>query len=178
MSNTAGGDWQFMIKNLPDGAATSWLFGAEPGAILTLDGPYGTAFLVEDSPQDIVLLAGGSGLSPMVSIAKGAANAGMLNDRKLHVFYGARKTADLCQPDVLGLEAADKAHFVSVLSDPDDGWDGPTGFLHEAVATEMGDALASCEIYFAGPAAMSATVQKMAHEAGVPPGQLHFDEFY
>ena len=180
MSNLAGEEtWRFMIKKMPGGAGTEWLFGAEPGARLTIDGPYGTAFLREDSPRDIVLLAGGSGLSPMVSIARGAVEAGMAQDRRIHLFYGGRQTADLCGPDVLG-PAADAITFTAALSDPEPGagWAGPRGFLHEVVAAEMGEALRECEIYFAGPAVMSAAVQKMAHEAGVPADRLHFDEFY
>jgi len=178
MSNLSeDGEWQFMIKHAPKGAATGWLFDAEPGATLELDGPYGTAFLHEESARDIVLLAGGSGLSPMVSIAIGAASAGMLQSRELHVFYGARATADLCEASVLG-QAAGQARFVTVLSEPGADWDGPKGFLHDVVAEDMGARLAHCEVYFAGPAVMSAAVQKMAHELGVPQDQLHFDEFY
>jgi toluene monooxygenase electron transfer component len=46
------------------------------------------------------------------------------------------------------------------------------------VRDTFGSALKDHEIYFAGPAVMSAAVQKMAFEAGVPIAQLHFDEFY
>jgi toluene monooxygenase electron transfer component len=179
MSNLgAGGTWQFMIKQMPSGAATGQLFESELGAKITIDGPYGTAFLREDSPRDIVLLAGGSGLSPIVSIAKGVAKAGMLGTRKLHVFYGGRDVSDLCDATVLGAEAAGAARFVAALSEPDATWTGPKGYLHDVVFEDMGAALKDCEIYFAGPAIMSAAVQKMAHEAGVPQDQLHFDEFY
>lgn len=179
MSNLSGdGEWRFMIKHMPDGSGSGWLFNAEIGAELHIDGPYGTAYLREDSPRDIVLLAGGSGLSPMVSIARGAAESGMLSDRKLHVFYGAREEADLCDASVMGAIAAKNARFIAALSDADQGWDGPRGFLHDVVAADMGDRLKDCEIYFAGPAVMSTAVQKMAHELGVPQDQLHFDEFY
>ncbi len=178
MSNLASdGRWRFMVKHVPGGAATDWLFDARPGAALTLDGPYGTGYLREDRPRDLVLLAGGSGLSPMVSIAKGAVAARMTANRKLYLFYGCRGTADLFETTILG-ETADHLAFNAVLSEPGSDWTGSTGFLHEAVAREMGEVLEDCEIYFAGPAAMSAAVQKMAHENGVPSDQLHFDEFY
>ncbi|MFT7106134.1 MAG: toluene monooxygenase electron transfer component [Yoonia sp.] len=179
MSNLGeDGTWRLMIKQMPGGAATGALFAAELGAKITIDGPYGTAFLRKDSTRDIVLLAGGSGLSPMVSIAKGAAAAGMLDARKLHVFYGGRESGDLCDVSVLGAQASQKARFVAALSDSDTNWTGPKGYLHDVVADDMGAGLKDCEIYFAGPAVMSAAVQKMAHDAGVPQDQLHFDEFY
>ena len=181
MSSLPGdGDWRFMIKRMPGGAAGAWLFQAAPGARLTVDGPYGTAFLRQDSPRDIVLLAGGSGLSPMVSIAQGAVAAGMAADRRIHLFYGARETGDLCDAAVLGPEAAARVDFTAALSNPEpgSGWTGPTGFLHDVARDSLGAALKECEIYFAGPAVMSAAVQQMAHGAGVPADQLHFDEFY
>lgn len=175
MSNLAtDGNWRFMIKKAPEGAATGWLFDAEPGAELTLDGPFGNGFLREDNAREIVLLAGGSGLSPMVSIARGAVAAGV---GPVHLFYGCRAEADLVDVKIVG-DAAEKVSFRAALSEPGEDWSGPKGFLHEAVETEMGNRLKDCEIYFAGPAVMSAAVQKMAHANGVPQAQLHFDEFY
>ncbi len=127
-----------------------------------------------------MLLAGGSGLSPMVSIARGALEAGMLGTRKLHFFYGARGTADLFDPVVLGADLTSRIGFIEALSDPatDAVWHGPNGFLHDVVADDMGDRLKDHEIYFAGPAVMSTAVQKMAHANGRADDQLHFDEFY
>ena len=182
MSNLPGenGTWRFQIKKTPGGAATGWLFdSAQPGDKVTLDGPFGTAWLREDSPHDLVLIAGGSGLSPMVSIARRAQAAGMLDDRRLHFFYGCRGPADLFDPaEVLGETLAGMVTFTPALSEPEDGWTGASGLIHDVVEAGMGEALAGTEIYFAGPAAMSAAIQKMAHGAGVPMDQLHFDEFY
>jgi len=182
MANLPGeGVWTFQIKRLPGGAATGFLFdSAAPGAEVQIDGPYGTAYLRPESPRDIVLMAGGSGLSPMVSIARGALAAGLLKNRKLHFFYGCRAERDLFDRKLLGDELGALALFTPILSEAGEGsaWAGRSGFLHDAVREGLGDHLKNHEIYFAGPAAMSAAVQKMAHEAGVPPGQMHFDEFY
>ncbi|MBT8476329.1 MAG: 2Fe-2S iron-sulfur cluster binding domain-containing protein [Alphaproteobacteria bacterium] len=179
MSNLPGDTWNFMIKHAPGGAATDWLFNAAPGATLEIDGPFGTAFLREESDRDIVLLAGGSGLSPMVSIALGAVAAGLDKGRRIHLFYGGRETKDLCTPDILGA-AKDKVGFTAALSAPEGGadWQGPTGLVHEVARNKMGEALKGCDIYFAGPAVMSSAVQQMAHAAGVPMDRLFFDEFY
>jgi toluene monooxygenase electron transfer component len=175
MSNLASdGHWRFMVKKVSGGAATGWLFDAEPGAELKLDGPFGTGYLREHSDREIVLLAGGSGLSPMVSIARGAAAAGL---GPVHLFYGCRTEADMVDASIVP-EAAETTSFLAALSEPGSDWSGPTGFLHEVVEARMSDRLKDCEVYFAGPAVMSAAVQKMTHGLGVPQSQLHFDEFY
>lgn len=171
------GHWRFLVKKAPGGAATGWLFEAEAGGRIDIDGPYGTASLRVDRPRDIVLLAGGSGLSPMVSIARGAVAAGMSETRKIALFYGGRDLPDLFDPIHLGPARA-HVDFTAALSEPASDWSGATGFLHDVVADRMGETLKECEVYFAGPAAMSVAVQKMAHEHEVPMGQLHFDEFY
>lgn len=173
MSNLSGdGHWAFLIKRVPGGALTGHLFDrAKPGDRLKMDGPYGTAWLRDDVERDLILLGGGSGLSPMVSIARAAAGSG----RSLVFFYGGRSQSDLFNAtDLLGSDI----EVISALSDPDHGWTGATGFLHDVARETVGDQLTNSEIYFAGPAAMSFAVQLMAHEAGVPRDRLHFDEFY
>lgn len=181
MCNVAGeGLWRFLIKRVPGGALTRHLFEtAQPGDRLALDGPYGTAWLREDDPNDIVLLAGGSGLSPMVSIARGAAAAGMLEGRRPHFFYGGRSQPDLFDAEkLLGAGVSAKLRFTAALSEPESGWTGATGLLPNVVRDTLGDELARCSLYFAGPPAMSAPVQQMAHAAGLPLDRVHFDEFY
>ncbi len=179
MANLPGdGLWHFQIKRVPGGALTGYLFDTlAPGGTVTLDGPYGTAYLRPDSPRDLILMAGGSGLSPMVSIARGAAATGLTAHRKVHFLYGCRSRADLFDPSLV--TSIDPAiSLTAVLSEPDAGWDGATGFLHDHADATFGAALAEAEIYFAGPAAMSGAIQRMAHDSGVPMTQLHFDEFY
>lgn len=179
MSNLPGtGLWQFQIKRVPGGALTGWLFDTvRPGDSVAIDGPYGTAYLDTASPRDILLLAGGSGLSPMVSIARGAKAAGMLETRSLRFFYGCRAEADLFDPSLLA-DLGGTVTLTSALSEPAANWSGAQGFLHDVTRADLGEQLKDHEIYFAGPAVMSAAIQKMAHELGAPQSQLHFDEFY
>ncbi|MBL1435022.1 MAG: 2Fe-2S iron-sulfur cluster binding domain-containing protein [Rhodobacteraceae bacterium] len=173
--------WKFMIKKIPEGKLTDLLFNsAKNGDTFELDGPFGTAYLRPEITRDLILMAGGSGLSPMVSIAEASLKNGMLEDRKLHFYYGARTADDLFDLSVFSKDLRAKMQFTAVLSDPvtGTGWQGKTGFLHEIVAQDFADNLAAHEIYFAGPAIMSASIQKAAHELGVPMSQLWFDEFY
>lgn len=187
MANLANesGDWQFQIKNMPGGAGSQALFGGEltSGSEIELDGPYGLAYL-RQSLRDIVCIAGGSGLSPMISIARGVAADAGFAERRLHFFFGGRQPRDICGEDMLrelpGYAARMTYH--ASISNPDltdSSWTGPTGFVHELAAETLEGALADYEFYFAGPPVMAEAVQRMlmiGHK--VPFDQLHFDRFF
>jgi toluene monooxygenase electron transfer component len=188
MSNitTDGAEWHFQIKKVPGGACTEKLFAAiKAGDTIKVDGPYGMAYLREDAPRDVLLIAGGSGLSPMISVARGFAAAPALAGRKLHFVYGGRQVRDICGEPILKTLAGfgDMIHYHPVISDaasdPQGGsWTGRTGFAHEAALALAGDTLKDHEIYFAGPPLMATAVMKMLIDNKVPPAQIHFDQFY
>ncbi len=184
MSNvTSGGEtWDFQIKKVPGGAATEKLFASvKAGDEIAVDGPFGMAYLREDAPRDILCLAGGSGLSPMVSISRGFAASEALKDRQLHFVYGGRQVRDVAGEEFLRVLPGwgARLHYYPVLSMPEgENWAGRTGFITDAAAQLFGDKLKDLEIYFAGPPAMATAVVKMMHEAKVPPTQVHYDQFY
>jgi toluene monooxygenase electron transfer component len=182
----AEGQWDFQIRRVPGGRATSVLFDTlAVGDEIEIDGPYGLAGLREDSPRDIVCVAGGSGLAPMVSIARGAAAAGMLATRRLHFFYGARTPRDVCGEallrDLPGFGSALQFHpVVSDAASADAaGWQGERGFVHQALARVLGEPLAQHEFYFAGPPPMTQAIQELLMvKCRVPYQQIHFDRFF
>ena len=184
MCNTGEDEWHFQIKRVPGGAATSGLFDRlEVGARIGIDGPYGMAYLREEAPRDLVCLAGGSGLSPMISIARAAAKAPSLRGRRLDFVYGGRTPRDICGRNILEELPGfgDRIHYHPAVSDAGsglDGWNGYRGFVHDVADALLGVRLGSCEIYFAGPPAMAEAVQKMLVGRGVPQDQVHFDQFY
>jgi toluene monooxygenase electron transfer component len=180
-----GAEWHFQIKLVPGGAATTRLFNdLGIGDSIKVDGPYGMAYLREDVPRDILCLAGGSGLSPMISIARAFARSEKLAGRNLHFIYGGRAARDICgEPMLQCLPGFGERIFYHPAvsapeSDPETTWTGRVGFVH-AVAQEMhGGKLPAFEVYFAGPPPMAEAVQKMLVEMKVPPAQTHFDQFY
>lgn len=187
MSNIAqsGGNWHFQVKRVPGGAGSGALFERmRVGDVLQLDGPYGLAYLRSDSPRDIVCIAGGSGLAPMISIARGVAANPAMAARKLHFFYGGRTPRDICGEGMLcelpGF--GERVFFHPIISMPETDcaqpWSGRVGFVHELALHVLGKALAEHEIYFAGPPAMAQAVQRMLLQEKVPGGQVHYDAFY
>jgi toluene monooxygenase electron transfer component len=179
MSNLGDdGEWHFQIRRVPGGLATSILFDAmQSGDTVALDGPYGLAHLRADSPRDIVLIAGGSGLSPMSSIARGA-----LRDtgRRIDMYFGGRGPADTTAAEFLRDLAPARLTLTAAISDPAqaDGRAGRQGFIHDIAIADLGEGLRDREIYFAGPVPMAQAIARAFHDLGVPRTQIHFDEFY
>ncbi|MDQ3027993.1 MAG: 2Fe-2S iron-sulfur cluster-binding protein [Pseudomonadota bacterium] len=187
MSNTddGSGEWHFIVRRVPGGVGTVTLFDRVPvGSEITLDGPYGLAYLRPESPRDLVLIGGGSGLAPVLSLARGAVAEPRLAERNIHVFYGARSARDLSgERDLRALPGfGRRLFFEPVLSEPGadtaEPWAGPTGFVHEHVRKFIGERWNDFEYYFAGPPPMAAAVQQMLVEKRVPFPQVHFDSFY
>lgn len=184
MSNVTsdGETWDFQIKKVPGGAATEKLFGGvTKGQEIGVDGPFGMAYLREDAARDVLCLAGGSGLSPMVSIARGFAESGALKDMQLHFVYGGRQVRDIAGEQFLKELPGwgSRLHYYPVLSMPEgENWSGRTGFIHEVAGQIFGERLKDMEIYFAGPPVMATAVVKMMHEAKVPQAQVHYDQFF
>lgn len=181
-----GAEWHFQIKKVPNGQATTRLFdNVKVGEEIGVDGPYGMAYIREDAPRDLLCIAGGSGLSPMISIARGFAQSEGLGGRHLHFVYGGRWTRDICGEAILKhlRGYGDRIRYYPVISDmagdpQSKDWKGLTGFAHEAAKSLVGERLKDHEIYFAGPPMMADAVMKMLVEAKVPPGQIHFDQFF
>ncbi|PWR19501.1 2Fe-2S iron-sulfur cluster-binding protein [Zavarzinia aquatilis] len=180
MANVPGGrHWQFMIRRVPGGDATRILFDLRPGDLVEIDGPYSTAHFRADSPRDTVCVAGGSGLAPVLSVARAAlADTGRARCR-VHFFYGARTLADMVTPEALGL-ADERVTFHPVLSEPDgQGWPGETGYVHEALDRLLPGEWADHDFYLAGPPPMVEAVRRLLLlDRGVPADRVYYDRFF
>lgn len=184
MSNITetGEEWHFQIKKVPTGACTGALFERlQLGDTLDLDGPYGMAYLREDAPRDILCLAGGSGLSPMIAISRGFAQSKALAGRRLHFIYGGRAARDIAgEPMLRDLPGyGERIFYYPAISMPEgENWSGRTGFVHDIAREMFGERLRDFEIYFAGPPPMAEAIMRLTVELKVPQAQVHYDQFY
>jgi toluene monooxygenase electron transfer component len=184
MSNIADGSrmLDFQIRRVPDGHGTAVLFDKlEVGTQIGIDGPYGMAYLRRDVRRNILCIAGGSGLAPMISIARGVAADPSMADVNLHFLYGARTPRDVCGRDMLESLPSweERLQFEAAVSDArSEDWPGRVGFVHTVAETIYGERLRDMEIYFAGPPKMGEAIQSSLRDLKVPAEQVHFDQFY
>ncbi|GAN77959.1 NADH:ubiquinone reductase (Na(+)-transporting) subunit F [Acidisphaera rubrifaciens] len=175
-------DLAFIIKRYPDGAFSSRLDGGiAAGDRVTVKGPYGTCFRREGKSGPLLLIGGGSGMSPLWSMLQDHIRSG--ESRPVRFFYGARTVADLFYLDAfrtMEKEVAD-FRFIPALSHHDGSqpWSGETGFVHEVVArTLMAEGLeGEMDAYACGPPPMIDAVLPVLQMAGLEPENINFDKF-
>ncbi len=179
---TGGTTLEFIIKLYPDGAFSALLDGLlQPGDTVVARGPYGTCFRREARTGPLVLIGGGSGMSPLWSILRDHVGSG--ESRPVRFFYGARTRRDLFLLDEFAAFAANLPdfRFIPALSDagPDGAWTGETGFIHAVVARTLREEGLTGEIdaYSCGPPPMIDAVLPVLQMAGVEPERIYFDKF-
>lgn len=173
---------QFIIKKYADGAFSALLDGGlQPGTKIVAKGPYGGCFRRESRPGPMILVGGGSGMSPLWSILQDHIESG--EQRPVRFFYGARTEKDLFMMDEFAEIAAKTAdfQFIPALSDAaaSGSWSGATGFVHQVVASHLHDEKLSGELdaYSCGPPPMIDAVMPVLLANGVEPGRFYFDKF-
>ena len=121
---------EFSIKKC--GCVTEWLHAAEVGQQITIRGPYGNPFPVDDvfAGHNMLFIAGGVGLAPLRSVINYCRH---YRDRygDIDIVYGSRSSADLLDyREIIEEWANDAGVNVHLTIDrEEEGWDGHVGFV-------------------------------------------------
>jgi toluene monooxygenase electron transfer component len=185
------GRLRLVVKQLPGGKFSEWLFGADPaGAELAVFGPLGRATFHPEESRDILCVAGGSGLAGMMAIVERAVREGYFRDHSGHVFFGVRTLADGFYLDELArlvAAASDRLRVTLALSHEvvADG-DHPrhpgirvaSGMVGDVMVRAMAGQYANIVAFTAGPPVMvDAVLRHLTHEAKVPRTFIRYDKF-
>ncbi|NML14870.1 FAD-binding oxidoreductase [Azohydromonas caseinilytica] len=162
------------VRAVPGGAMSRyWFHEAKPNDLLRLRGPLGSFFVRECAGQDLVFLATGTGIAPVLSMLAGVRRLDAAQrPRSLALYWGGRLAQDLYL-DIAAL--APEVRFVPVLS-RQERWDGARGHVQD-VFLAAGPDLARSAVYACGSAAMTAAARDTLLAAGLAPGRFHADAF-
>lgn len=121
---------EFSIKRC--GQLTDWLHQMEVGQTVTIRGPYGRNFPVEEElkGKDLLFIAGGIGLAPLRSVIDYCL-ANRANYGKIDIVYGSRSADDLVDYDQICNDwmKAENVNVHLTIDRPQDGWEGHVGFV-------------------------------------------------
>ena len=125
-AETADGRVEMSIRNLGD--FTSGIDKVPVGKRVYLDGPYG-AFTIGNPADMHVLIAGGVGVTPMMSMIRTFADRG--DKRPVILLYGSKDLETITFREELdALEKRLNLKVVHVLASAPAGWTGEQGFIN------------------------------------------------
>ncbi|NNM48169.1 benzoate 1,2-dioxygenase electron transfer component BenC [Knoellia koreensis] len=165
----------FLIKLSPGGLMTEHLNSVTAvGDSITFTGPLGSFFLRETA-RPALLLAGGTGLAPILAILRKLRADG--NERPIHLVYGVGTDEDLVELDTIEALAADLPGFTWDYCVSDPGSQAPNkGYVTTLIRDEHlhgGDVA----VYLCGPPAMVESVRKHFSDKGMTPTGFYYEKF-
>ena len=168
----------FHIRRVPDGRVSSYVFDElKPGDSVRVSGPLGTAYLRNQHQGPMLCVAGGTGLAPILSILRGAIDAGM--DNPIYLYFGFRSPDDIYGLDELKLLQSSntnlKLQVVVTTDEHDSGL--RTGLVTEAIAQDFAD-FSGWRAYVCGAPPMVEATAALIKQRGIEPHHVYADAFY
>jgi len=176
--NSADEGLELHIRLVADGHFTPRVFDSmKERDLLRLEGPFGTYFLQSEAETPILMIAGGTGFSPVKGLLEQAMQQNP--DQDIHLFWGARDEQDLYMNELVKTweERYSNLKYTPVLSESSSqSWQGETGFVHEAVCRAYDD-VSRFDVYASGPPIMVNSVRDSLTQRGLNLERFHFDSF-
>jgi len=170
----ADGRVEMSIRNLGD--FTSQIHKVPVGRCVYLDGPYG-AFTIGNPADMHVLIAGGVGVTPMMSMIRTFADRG--EKRPVILLYGSKDWDSITfREELEALKERLNLTVVHVLANPPSGWTGEQGFINaETLKRHLPPPFADHEYFICGPGVMMDAIEKALGEMNVPMSKYHSERY-
>jgi 3-phenylpropionate/trans-cinnamate dioxygenase ferredoxin reductase subunit len=167
----------FTVRHAGDFTRT--LTALTPGTPVWIDGPHGAFSGDVGECSGFILLAGGVGITPMMSMLRTAADRG--DRRPYRLVVVASRQEDLLFREELGfLRSTLDLVVTEVMRRPSDDWEGHYGALsHGLLSLVLGstDKPESVDFFLCGPPAMIHDALEVIDDLEVDPGRVHTELF-
>ena len=150
------------------------------GARMKLEGPFGDLTL-GDAARPAVLIAGGIGITPFMSMLRQAGQD--RSPHRLFLVYSNRRPEDSAfLAELQGLERQNNNfRLLATMTDMNKSarkWDGETGLVDAHLLQRFVGDLAAPIYYVVGPPAMVGAMQETLKQGGIAAGNIRTEEFY
>lgn len=165
------------LKRHPGGVATDrWAFGSMVlGERVELSGPLGDFRCADlDSDGGVIMIAGGTGLAPILSILQTLLAA--RPDREVHLYQSARTEGELYGQELLDKLESRYANFSVKPCLTRQTWDGRTGYASEMVIEEF-STLRGWSGYLCGPPALVEAGRQAFKRRRMSPRQIYWEKY-
>jgi ferredoxin-NADP reductase len=178
-SPTRGGHCEISVKRAADGYGSRHLHETwREGDRIKVSAPAGVFTFMPGDARRVVLIAGGIGITPLLSMIRS------LTDRswsgEIFLLYAVRTVADIAFRDEIEWLARRHPNLhvrVVVSRDPDTPWNGARGSITREVIADFVPGLAGGPVYVCGPAPMMTAMREILVGMGVPDAEILQEAF-
>ncbi|MEA3262387.1 MAG: FAD-binding oxidoreductase [Pseudomonadota bacterium] len=170
---------ELTVKREEQGAVSKYLHDRlAVGDLLKVTGPFGEFTFTGTDSESIVLIAGGVGITPMMSVLRYLTDIAWPG--QIFFLYGARSTEEFVFRDELErLERRFANLHVMAAMQRSAGtvWLGPEGPITQEMLRSAVPDIAKRRVHLCGPPGMMAAMREQLAQLGVPDAQLHTEAF-
>ena len=170
----ADGRLELHVRRVPGGMMSDHLFEhAKVGDLLRLNGPLGTFFLRDVAGMDLIFLATGTGIAPVVAMLSALqARIGSPAPRSITLLWGGRRPEDLYWSP-----PASDVTYIPVLSRAGAEWTGARGHVQQVLLDGARRHWATTRVYACGSVAMIESARAALMQAGLSSAAFFSDAF-
>ena len=172
------GHLEITVKRAEGGCVSAFLNQhARVGLTVEAQGPSGRFCFDELQDTRIVLIAGGSGITPMMSMLRYIDDLGLPTGATL--LYFVRTSRDIIFANELAKLRVSIQNFryTVILSRPDESWKGATGYLTRELLENNVSQISSSTFFLCGPEPMMKSACSILHSLGIPDTQIRQESF-
>jgi len=168
---------EITLKAMPQGTVSPVLANLEKGTSLEVKGPFGMFKLDEHHTERLVLVAGGTGITPIRSILRTLVNEGKAKG-KISLVYGARAPEEVIYKEefeIIHKEHDNVGIYFTVAEG--ENWPWHKGFLSAKFIAECVPDHKQATYYLCGPPKMVEVLLHDLSESGVDPKKIHVERW-
>ena len=164
------GYYDITVRRVENGLVSNYLLDEfKRGDTLVSSGPAGYFYFNPLIHKKVmVCIAGGSGITPFMSMVREIIECGL--DRIVYLFYGNKTTEDVIFGSEFDRLAArfDNIHYIPVVEEPSGGYAGACGFISRDLMQEMLENIEDKSFFICGPQGLYDFCLPQVEDMGVP----------
>jgi predicted ferric reductase len=161
------------------GDFTSTIGSTQKGDQVSVEAPFGRfSHLYHPEDKNFVFIAGGIGITPLMSMLRYMRDKE--TDYNVLLFYANHTQKDIVfrqELDEMAEKGYPKLKIIHVLDDPDEEWNGETGYVDEEILSKHIDNFKDKAFYICCPPPMRKTVLKILRKKSVSNDRIRVEIF-
>jgi ferredoxin-NADP reductase/DMSO/TMAO reductase YedYZ heme-binding membrane subunit len=170
---------EISVKKAPNGYGSKHLHETwQEGQLISISAPAGTFFFAGHEADKVVLIAGGIGITPMMSVVRSLTDRGWAGE--MYLAFSVRTKPDVVFAHELEDLAArhKKLHvLITLTNDPDAAWSGARGQITKELLEQFIPSFTRGPVMLCGPAPMMTGMRNLLVGMGIPDGEIHQEAF-